>query len=74
MILGGNVDIYGQIYAEGDILFQGTPSIYGSITNKGSVTLSGTPNIYYRSASPALTTIWQDAGPISIHLVAYSEW
>lgn len=71
--LGGNVQIYGQMYANGNLTLHGTPRIYGTLVTAGEALLSGTPKIYYRSASPALTTIWQTRENGS-ELAAYSEW
>jgi hypothetical protein len=72
--LGGNVEVYGQLFSQGDVVFaHGTPFVYGSITTRGMADVVGTPKIYYRTPSPALTTNWQD-NDIEINLVAYSEW
>ncbi len=73
--LGGNTEVYGQIFAGGDVVFMhGTPRVYGSITTKGAADLRGNPKIYYRKASPALTTIWEDLDEIRWTLETYSEW
>ena len=39
--LGGNSEIYGQIYTSADVWFHGTPRVFGSITSGGTTTLSG---------------------------------
>lgn len=69
----GNAQVFGQIYANGNLIFRGTPDIYGTATAKGNAEISGTPTFHYRPASPALTTIWEDAAT-KLELVAYSEW
>ena len=72
--LGGNTEVYGQIYAGGDVaLLHGTTTVNGSVTTLGAGQLRGTPQIYYRQASPALTTIFQDP-ETRIQLISYSEW
>lgn len=72
--LGGNVEVAGQFFSQGNITFaHGVPKVIGSITTRGGADFVGTPRIYYRSASPALTTIWQD-DELETQLVAYSEW
>jgi hypothetical protein len=66
----GNTEVWGQFYSLGDFTLGGNPTIYGSITAAGNLSVKGNPTILYRSASPALTTVWQEP---SIRLVAYNE-
>jgi hypothetical protein len=66
----GTIDIWGQIYANGNVTFvAGTPDFYGTITNRGGTEFKGTPSLHYRTASPALTVIWDN-----LVMIAYSEW
>ena len=70
----GNAEVYGQIYVAGEISSQGgTADVYGNIVSAGNGQLRGTPRIYYRRASPALTTIFEEAKP-RLKMISYSEW
>ena len=69
----GTVEVWGQIFNEGGVYFQGDPDIYGSITSN-SMNFGGTVNMYYRKASPALTTYWNGETDTRLRRLAYSEF
>ena len=59
--IGGNAEIYGQIFSAGDLEFSGTPKIYGSVAVNGNATMSGTPDFVFVPPSKVLTTPFQSA-------------
>lgn len=72
--MNGNTEVWGQMYSEGDFNIGGTSDFYGSITTAGSLRLHGNPTFHYRTASPALTTIWNGVpGGARVRLTSFFE-
>ncbi len=56
--MSGGTEVWGQMYSEGDFSIGGNSDLFGTVTTAGSLRLHGNPTFHYRTASPALTTIW----------------